>query len=66
MDIKTTHFSLVAPHLALNSREPTGDWGLGGYIEDRLGGYSGGEARVGGGIGVVGSTLTFEVSRSWL
>lgn len=49
--IKITHFPQAAPHLALNSREPTGEWGLGGYIEDRLGGYSGGGPGLGEGSG---------------
>lgn len=51
LDIKITSFPQSVPHLALNSREPTGDWSLGGYIEERLGGYSGGGPGLGEGSG---------------
>lgn len=44
--IRITHFPEWVPHLALNSWDPTGKWGLGGYIEDRLG-YPGGGSVLG-------------------
>lgn len=64
--IKMTGFPWSVPHLALNCQEPTGEMGLGGLYRGQTGGGTREGARVGGGNGIVGSTLTFEVSSSGL